>query len=306
MPNSLAGKWFGFHRDPDYDAGARFFEQGELEDAVAAFDRCIANARDKVAVRLAVVGRIEASIALSDQLCRAGNPARAAEVLERAVELRPDYPDLHFRLAKCRDAVGDRKGCAASLEAALAINPNFAEAILHQGVLWIAEGRGEEGFARIEQAIAIDNRFGGISFRRALRAFREGKSDEVRFHLQEMLSQCGDDVSRCLAHAARLASAGELIAASREYERAIAMAPRYPDIRCRYGQTLLELDLLADAEAQFRVAIELNPGYAEPYAQLGLVLRRQNREEEAQAAFREALKIDPGHVIASEESRRRR
>ncbi|MFQ3588317.1 MAG: tetratricopeptide repeat protein [Fimbriimonadaceae bacterium] len=306
MPNSLAGKWFGFHRDPDYDAGARFFEQGELEDAVAAFDRCIANGRDKLAVRLAVVGRIEASIALSDRLCAEGAPARAAEILEGSVQLQPDYADLHFRLAKCRGAAGDQKGRGEALEAALAINPNFAEAILHQGVLWITEGREEEGFARIERAIAIDNRFGGIAFRRALRAYREGKPEEVRLHLDELLSQSGDDVSRCLAQASLLAARGELVQASREYERAIAMAPRYPDIRCRYGQTLLELDLLSDAEAQFRVAIELNPNYAEPYAQLGLALRRQNREEEALAAFRSALKLDPSHVIAAEEVRRRR
>jgi Tfp pilus assembly protein PilF len=85
------------------------------------------------------------------------------------------------------------------------------------------------------------------------------------------------------------------------YRRALEVAPRFADIRCKHGQVLLQLDELEQAIAEFREAVTINPRYADAYAFLGVAYRRSGREDDAVGAFRAALTIDPAHVVAAQE-----
>lgn len=54
--------------------------------------------------------------------------ADAGRTLDRELSRHPDYADLHFHRAACRAALGDASGEAASLDAALSINPGYLRA----------------------------------------------------------------------------------------------------------------------------------------------------------------------------------
>ncbi|OOG27254.1 hypothetical protein B1C78_03710 [Thioalkalivibrio denitrificans] len=56
-----------------------------------------------------------------------GDLERSARILRQVAERSPDWPDVHYHLARTLHAQGDRAGARAALERALAIGTPFAE-----------------------------------------------------------------------------------------------------------------------------------------------------------------------------------
>jgi len=92
------------------------------------------------------------------------------------------------------------------------------------------------------------------------------------------------------------------MSAAEEFEQAIAFAPSYADIRCKYGKVLLELNKPEEAADQFRKAIQINERYVDAHAHLGIALARIGREMEAGDSFQQALVLDPYHPVATVEA----
>jgi tetratricopeptide (TPR) repeat protein len=65
---------------------------------------------------------------LGEAYVEAGGLAEAIEQYERAVRLRPEYPDLRYRLARLRLQTGDASGARDDLEAIVAHHPSFVDA----------------------------------------------------------------------------------------------------------------------------------------------------------------------------------
>ena len=80
-----------------------------------------------------------------------------------------------------------------------------------------------------------------------------------------------------LASAERLESKGDWEAAARDYARATEVAPRYPDIRFRYGRVLQRLERFDAAIEQFRSAIACNENFLDARVALGFCLMHAGR-----------------------------
>lgn len=65
-----------------------------------------------------------------------------------------------------------------------------------------------------------------------------------------------------------------------------------------YGNALLMLNRLEEAEATCRNAIALQPDYGKAYLNLGAVLQLQGRHQEAEACLRKAVDLIPGEAKA--------
>jgi hypothetical protein len=77
----------------------------------------------------------------ADHALRSGDPRRARELFQRALNLAPRRIELHMGLAACERALGDLEASLASVEGALAIEPRFFPALLMKGSLLEALGR---------------------------------------------------------------------------------------------------------------------------------------------------------------------
>jgi tetratricopeptide (TPR) repeat protein len=78
--------------------------------------------------------------------------------------------------------------------------------------------------------------------------------------------------------------------------RAIADAPRFPDLHFRLGMARLRLRDVAGARAGFEAALEIAPAYAAPRVELALLDARQGRLGESLALLRRLGELRPNQA----------
>jgi tetratricopeptide (TPR) repeat protein len=105
--------------------GNALLSQGRLEDAIQSF-------REAVAID---PGSTTASTALANGLydygtaaLESGVPARAADALREAIQIKPDYAEAHNNLGIAFATQGRIREAIVEWELALRIKPDFADA----------------------------------------------------------------------------------------------------------------------------------------------------------------------------------
>ena len=91
--------------------------------------------------------------------------------------------------------------------------------------------------------------------------------------------------------AEKLAAAGDLLGAARDYVRANEVSPEFPDIRFCLGKTYEAMDRVDDAIEQYRLAIASNADYDHARTALAFCLLRAGRDDEAVVAFEAVLAL---------------
>lgn len=111
----------------------------------------------------ALAAKGEAYIFLSDAFKAVGDiPVREARdlarpLIEKAIELEPNFADAYVSLALLREYEGDWNGSTAALKQAIEINPNLARAHLRLATInWDHGRRKSEIMPHFEQAAALD------------------------------------------------------------------------------------------------------------------------------------------------------
>jgi len=168
-------------------------------------------------------------------------------------------PQLLFRYAASRSALGDSKGAAHFYKRVTELQPDYVEAWLNLGVALKSNNRSKDAVLAYRKAIEL-----------------RPEMPEAHNNLGLALQQIGEQ--------------DEALAALR---RAIELRPQYPRAYANMSQSLLKLDRIPEAEAACRTAIEIDPAMVDGYLNLGLVLMAQNRQQETAAVFRQVAKMQP-------------
>ena len=100
------------------------------------------------------------------------------------------------------------------------------------------------------------------------------------------------------ALAVRYLDVGQVALARQHLERAVALAPDFPDAHYNLGSVALAEGDSASAIAAYRRAIGLRPDYPEAHNNLGGVLAATGALDEALVHYRLAVRFDPGHAGA--------
>lgn len=110
----------------------------------ARWERKLGDAGAALAVLEQGLGRWPASIELLREAAaeqdRRGELVAAVALLERAVALRPDWPDLRYDLARLLQEAEHREASLLQLGKALTINPHYAKAALGRAELLLGMG----------------------------------------------------------------------------------------------------------------------------------------------------------------------
>ena len=303
---AFVGKWFGFGRSEQFDAGVRAYEAGEFLAAAESF-RLVAQTDPDLNLRQRAKSYLAGALGrLGKAASASGDQTEALNLLSEAVVLRPRYADLHMALAIVHEALNEFTKRNEEVEAALRINPNYGMAVLFQASMMMMSGDHANGLARAVQAVSLDRRLESSIFKEAIDLADAGKWEDAAHKLREVRPSGQDDPDFLAIRGDRMMTLQRYEDAAECYRHALELSPGYPDLHVRYGQALLEINQVERAIEELRQAIHINTEYAEAHAILGIALRRLNKEDEALDSFREALKIDPNQVIASMEIRRRR
>jgi len=188
-----------------------------------------------------------------------GNNEKAADLINQAIAIRPDYAEAHGNLGTVLMELGQTDGATESYHKAIDLNP--ANADPHNNLGTVLKDRGETGeaLACFEKAIALNPDYAAAHYNLGNTLNELGRRDE----------------------------------AVESYQTAISLNPGYAAAHNNLGNAFRDAENPAEAEESYRKAIAIRPDYAEAYNNLGNVLRKTGREDEAIECFQKALAIRP-------------
>ena len=224
----------------------------------------------------------------------AGRNGDSIPLLERAIALKPDYPEALLNLGNALQSADRSEEAITAFRQAIALNPTLPEAHTGLGVVLQAGGQLDEAIGHHREALALRPAYPaawsnlGVALRtrgdcrqEAIAAFREALRLQPEY--PEALSNLG----------IALLSDGQSEAALASQRQAIAINPNLPHIHLNLGDGLLELNRLSEAIDAYRTAIQLNADEARAYASLARALQMLGDLEQGLLVAEQGLAIQP-------------
>ena len=168
-----------------------------------------------------------------------GNPARAVELISRAIALRSDVAPYHANLAEAYRMLGKYEAATSCCRTALKLQPHFPGAGNNLGLSLHALGQTKAAIEQYRETLRIQPDF-------------------------------------AMAHnnlAIALRSLGEKAQAITHFGLALKYAPTLAESHSNLGQLLFEEGRIQEALVHCREAVRLRPDFAEAHTNLGIVYR---------------------------------
>src|SRR5229473_3063447 len=188
----------------------------------------------------------------------------AADLIGRAVALKPEFAEAHNDLGVVLGAQGKLAEAIACFEHAASLKPNYAEARLNLANALQTLGRLDQAAATYEQVLAIDPKLGIAHYNLAATRKQQGS------------------IEQAVAH----------------YRRAVALMPNFAEAHNNLSNALRELSRLDEALAHYERALAIDPAFAPAHYNCGVALRSKGKIADARASFERALKIRPDFLEA--------
>lgn len=190
----------------------------------------------------------------------------------------PGKPRAHNNLGHALFAEGRMDEAIAEFEAAVRLDPLFAEAYYNAGNALLKKGMPMEAAERYRRALSIKAAYPEAHYNLAMAYKDMGLMDEA---ITEFRAAVEADPGKLNARnnlTLALVIAGRPEEAVREALAALEIQPSNATAHNNLGQAYMALGRLDEAEAEFAAAIEARPGFNEPYGHLErLRLRRAGR-----------------------------
>lgn len=194
----------------------------------------------------------------------------ALAAFEGVLEDYPQFADVQNKAGLCQAMLGHVDEALVHFDAAIEQNPSYAEAHLNRGIVLNELRRHLEAREAFTTAIEIDNRDS--------RAF----PSEVGNRIAVTHAQLGD-LYLVANHAKE---------ALRQYSAALAVRPRFSDIRTKFAETLIELGDYEQARDELELILESRPSFVGARVRLGVVLHKLGNDEAAIEAWEQCLAQD--------------
>jgi tetratricopeptide (TPR) repeat protein len=222
-----------------------------------------------------------------------GQHSSAVELIGQAIALRDNVPFFHNNRGLALKELGNIDAAAADYERALALKPDYVEALSNLGNLRLMQGRLDEAIGCFKRALAHNPDYAEAQMNLGNALREQGKADEAiaRYERAIVLRPDYAEAYNNLGNA--LHDAGKLDQAVARYERALALRPDFAEASNNLGNAFHEQGKLEDAVAQLERAIALRPDYAEAQNNLGTVLDKQGEHDQAVTCFERALVAQP-------------
>ena len=172
----------------------------------------------------------------------------AIHLLEEVIATGRAFADAHHLLGLSYSLAGQPDKALEQLDRALALNPNYIEALIHRALVLNELGREAEANAVLRRARQVS------SERRA------------GFHGHVAAKLANQHAALAQAYY----EAGGLNEAIAQYEAALELGPAFHDLRYKLGRVLLEAGRALDAHEHFQIIVRERPSFLDAAAMLGL------------------------------------
>jgi protein O-GlcNAc transferase len=270
---------------PDYAAahlhlGNVFKRQGKRDAASAAYRHAV-----RVKPDLA-----EAHNNLGVVLQNQGKFAEALDAYDRAIKLRPGDIEAAYNRAVALQQHGRRDEAESAYRDILRQSPNRF-VYLNLGSLLQEQGRADEALAAIDAALALDPSYAEGHFNRGILLAQQGRLDEAIDAYQKAVRLRPDFAEAATNAGIVLQELGRWDEAGAAFEHAAKLRPAAPEPHNNLGIVLLARGQPAEAVTAFQRALTLKPDYAEAFYNLGNAWRELGKPEGAIAAYSQALRL---------------
>ena len=229
----------------------------------------------------------------------------AEEKIRFALDLEPDFPQLHEDLGSVLALRGDYEGAIPHFENAIQREPSLAAPHKKLADALIAAGRGKEADEFFKAF--LDKAPGKKLVADAIIQVQEGNTEEAIKILRRVLKANPDNVDamRYLA-AAFLKEKVNLADAEALLRRASQIAPAYIEVLMLLGSALMDRNKFREAAKVFDKVILQQPKNDAAWAGLGQAFARGDQTEEAADAFARSIALNPkvplvqlsqGHIL---------
>ena len=277
---------------PDYAAahlhlGNAFKRQGKADEAVGSYENAL-----KLKPDLA-----EACNNLGVVLQAQGKFAEALAAYERAMKLRPGDVEAAYNRAVALQQQGRREEAESAYRDILRHSPNRF-VYVNLGALLHEQGRLEEALAAFDAALALDPAYAEAHFNRAVVLQQQGRLDMAIEAYGQSLRLRPDYIEAATNAGIVLQELGRLEEAAGAFEHAAKLRPDAAEPHNNLGIALLARGQPAEAVLAFQRALALKPDYAQAFYNLGNAWRELGKPEGAIAAYGQALRLRPNDADA--------
>jgi len=250
---------------------------------------------------------------------------QSINILKKAVDLYPDFPEARYSLGKLLFVRGEVDEAEKHLRVAAALNPDGPGVSAAFGVVLSKQGKTEEAMRALQHALAIDphdvvalNNLGSLLARQgnvgeAVQHFQRtvdinpddasahsnmarallGKGDSAGalVHLRKAVELNPNDVESLNGLAMVLVGRGELDEALKYQRRVRDLRPSDADSHTNLAITLANQGSLTEATQILEKAVAINPNSLEAHSALARVLAARGKEADAIVHYQQALKL---------------
>jgi Flp pilus assembly protein TadD len=189
-----------------------------------------------------------------------GRHAEAVELISQALAIDERQPAAHSNLGNALEALGELDRAMQSYRSALALYPDFADALVNLASLHARRGERDEAIACYRRGLAL-------------------QPNQPAAH-----SNLGN----------LLRDAGRREEAAAAYRQAIALEPDFGEAHSNLGNVLADEGRVDEAIACYRRALAIRPDFASAHSNLANALAQKGLIADAEASLAQALRLDPG------------
>jgi tetratricopeptide (TPR) repeat protein len=227
-----------------------------------------------------------------------GELEEAITELERASEVHPTYPDVHFMRARLLERVGRSAEAIEAYRRAIDRHPNYLEARIELGYCLLEAQRTEEALEAMERALAEKLARLERPFERGRQLLQAGQAEAALEQFHVVFRSVPALAETYLDEASEHHRMGEFDKALESLDRAVEFNPDYPDLENFRGIVLCELERFDDAVEAFGRSARLNPGHVVPRLNLAFAHLRAGQPREAEAELQWILQQEPTEPVA--------
>lgn len=231
-------------------------------------------------------------------------------LLERTIDLAPDYSAAMLKLADSYFKTGQKEKSKVYYERRLGLVPGDPYALLGLGRIALERSKWETAQTHLQRAIEGDPNFGDAHRMMATIHEHFGRLKEMKLALDraaqcppfrpapdpwiDALGELCYEPDQLLVRGSKAVTGLDLDAAiNKYYRRALEIDPKNPKVQLAMGKALFLIGQRKEARAFFQKSIELDPKSDEAYFQMGVILQIEKNLPEAVQMFLKALALQP-------------